>query len=116
MLFRSITTQTERQQQDVDIIERTLRGRRELGGIMDDVVRLTPEQVLLQYVGFERGRGEVAVRGNAPTFRDVLDYVHLLQDSDRYDRVDVRYSTRRNTPAGPRTEFEVAAKLKPAPS
>ena len=105
--LESTTRQTERQEQDVALIEAVVASRRWTAAMLEELVRLTPPEILFESLIFERARGELVVRGSAPTTRHVLDYKALLQQSPNWDRVDLRYSSRRTVSAEARTDFEM---------
>lgn len=76
--------------------------------MLAELFRFTPPAISFESVIFERARGELIVRGTAPTTRDALDYVHALEQSPQWTRVELRYSRRHGGSAGSYVEFEVA--------
>ena len=112
--LESATQQTEAQEQEVTLIDGTMGARRTLAVTLASLFQSTPGEIVLERVAFERGRRQLAERRTAPTTRQVLDYIRSLEESGRYERVELRYSSRRSTSAGWQAEFEFAAKLKPS--
>ncbi len=108
------TRQLERKERVVHLIERLQASRRLTAAMFGELIRLTPPEVLFENLAFERSRGELVVRGSAQTTRQVLDYIHLLDRSNLWEHVELRYSSRRVTSAGDRTDFEIVL-LKHAP-
>jgi len=106
--LEATTQQTERQQQDIARIERVVQSRQWTGQMLAECVRLTPAEIMFESLVFDQDRGELIVRGNAPSTRHVLDYVRQLEGSDRWAKVELRYSARRGTSADARTDFEIA--------
>ena len=102
------TAQTERLEQQLQLIEQTLHARRQIAKTLETVFQLTPADIFFEQVLFERSHGEWVVRGHASTTRDVLDYLHRLEQSSQWSRVELRYAGRRNTAGPSRTEFELA--------
>jgi len=84
-----------------------LEHRERLGRALADVFASTPDAVSLEALTFERSRGELVVRGNAVTTVDVLAYIKQLEQIEGVEGVRLRYSTRRSTPSGDRTDFEL---------
>jgi hypothetical protein len=84
-----------------------LEHRERLGRALAEVFASTPEAVSLEALTFERSRGELVVRGNAVTTVDVLAYIKQLEAIEGVEGVRLRYSTRRSTPDGDRTDFEL---------
>ena len=101
------TAQTERREQQLRLIEHTLRARRQTAQMLEELFRLTPPDVFFEQLLFERPRGELVIRGSAPATRDVLEYLHHLEQSPQWMRVELRYSGRRNAAGPSRTEFEM---------
>jgi hypothetical protein len=91
-----------------------LEHRERLGRTLADVFSSTPGSVSLEAVTFERARGELVVRGNAVTTVDVLSYIKQLEQISGIEGVRLRYSTRRSTPSGDRTDFELVMTQKHA--
>ncbi len=85
----------------------TLDHRRRLAVVLSGVFRTTPQTVALEGVTFERAKREMTVRGNASSTQDVLDYVKALEQLHGVGGVRLKYSTRRSTPSGERTDFEL---------
>jgi len=81
--------------------------RRRLALVLSGVFRTTPQTVALEGVMFERAKREVVVRGNASSTQEVLDYVKALEQLPGVSSVRLKYSTRRSTPSGERTDFEL---------
>ena len=84
-----------------------LEHRRQLATILSGVFRETPVEVTLEALTFERARKEVVLRGSAASTQAVLDYIKQLERLDGISRAQLRYSTRRATPIGDRTDFEL---------
>jgi Tfp pilus assembly protein PilN len=103
--------QAQRQQADVELIERTLAARRRLASQLVDALRLAPPEVMFDDISLERSRQELSIRGNAPSTRHVLDFIKQLEDTNQFERVELRYSARRNRPGGASTEFQVVARV-----
>ena len=84
-----------------------LKHRERLGHALADVFAATPEAVTLESLTFERAREELVLRGNALTTVVVLAYIKQLEQVDGIQDVHLRYSTRRSSPTGDRTDFEL---------
>jgi Tfp pilus assembly PilM family ATPase len=85
-----------------------LEGRRRLAMTLSGIFHITPTAVTLEGLTFERAKREVVLRGNAASTQAVLDYIKQLEHLEGVGGVDLKYSTRRSTPAGERTDFELA--------
>ncbi len=105
--LEAATGKAEHQERDVQLVEELLAARRWTATMLADLVRLTPPEVVFESLVFERARGELTVRGSAPSTRHVLDYIHQLEQSARWDRVELRYSARHGASADARTDFEL---------
>jgi len=75
--------------------------------MLAELLQRTPEPIRFESVAFERSRMELTVRGSAPTTREVLNFVKQLEQSAGWNRVELRYSSRRSVAAGARTDFEI---------
>ena len=84
-----------------------LEHRRQLATILSGVFRATPSEVTLEALTFERARREVVLRGSAASTQAVLDYIKRLEALEGVSGAQLRYSTRRATPSGGRTDFEL---------
>lgn len=89
------------------LVTSVLNDRRQLAVVVSGIFRQTSADVALEAVSFERARREVVVRGSAPSTQAVLDYIQRLQALDGIRGVRLKYSTRRMTPSGERTDFEL---------
>jgi len=105
--LEAVTEQVERKDRDIKLIEQCLASRRATADMLAELFRLTSPEVLFESVVFERARGELVVRGSALMTRQVLDYVHSLEQSDQWERVELRYSARRSVAGQMRTDFEI---------
>ena len=108
----SVTKETEHQERAIGTVRRVLESRRRTGLMLAGLFQATPAEIIFESVLFEQPRGELVARGSAATTRQVLDYLHALEQSGRWDRVDLRYSARRNTASGQRTDFEIVLRMK----
>lgn len=106
--LESTTRQVERKSRDMRAVDTVLHARGQTAAMLAELLQRTPELVRFDSIAFERVRMEVTVRGSAPTTREVLNYVRQLDESTLWDRVELRYSSRRSVSAGARTDFEVA--------
>jgi len=105
--LEAMTAETEAQERDIQVINRLLGLRRRLATMLAELFRVTAGQVILENLVFEGERHEFVVRGSASSTRDVLEYLRRLKDTGQWERVELRYSARRSTAAGARTDFEV---------
>lgn len=109
------TSKTEHRARNVQLVKQITEARHATATMLAELFRLTPQDVWFDTVLFERSRDELIVRGNAPTTRQVLDYIRTLEQSPHWRRVELRFSARRNSPSGPRTDFEIVLHRKEAP-
>ncbi|MBI3321151.1 MAG: pilus assembly protein PilM [Candidatus Omnitrophica bacterium] len=84
-----------------------LEERRRLAADLSEVFRTSAERVALEGLTFERARREIVLRGSAPSTQAVLDYMTQLNRLEGISGVELKYSTRRASSAGERTEFEI---------
>ena len=84
-----------------------LDDRRRLAGTLSSIFQTTPATVALEAVTFERPKQELVLRGNAATNQAVLEYLKQLERVEGIADVRLKYSTRRTTSTGERTDFEV---------
>lgn len=89
------------------LVTTTLGSRRQLATTLSRVLQLTPEAITLEALTFERARRELILRGNAPSTQAVLDYLKQLESIEGIAGAELKYSTRRMTAAGERTDFEL---------
>jgi type IV pilus assembly protein PilM len=90
------------------LMQTVLKDRQRLAKTLSKVFLTTPPAITLEGLVFERSRHELVLRGNAETTQTVLDYVKQLEGLDDIERVQLKYSTRRSTPSGERTDFEMS--------
>ena len=105
--LQATTQQLERQERLTRVIDQVQTARRWVASMLAELFRLTPPEVLFESLQFERSRGELLVRGSAPSTRHVLDYIQQLEQSTRWTRVELRYSAQHRGSAGTRTDFEL---------
>ena len=91
----------------VQLVGSMLDDRRRLAVTLAGVFRSTPQAIVLESVAFERAKEELVLRGNAASTQEVLDYIKNLKRLKDVSGAELRYSTRRTTPTGERTDFEL---------
>ncbi|MBI3009415.1 MAG: pilus assembly protein PilM [Candidatus Omnitrophica bacterium] len=99
--------QVQKKARLLQMIRSALEERRALGFVLSQVFERTPPNVTLEGLTFERPRQQISVKGTAGSTQELLDYIKLLEGIEGIRMVELKYSTQRNTPAGPRTSFEV---------
>jgi hypothetical protein len=104
--------QIKEQVQTIQLVTSVLEDRRQLASTLSGVFRATPASVALEAVSFERPKREIVLRGNAASNQSVLDYLGQLERLEEIGEVRLKYSTRRTTSAGERTDFEVLLRQK----
>ena len=90
------------------LVSATLQGRRQLATMLSSIFERTPSAVTLESLTFEGTKREVVLRGHATTTQEVLEYINQLKAVQGIRDVRLKYSTRRSTPNGERTDFELA--------
>ena len=96
------------------LVTTTLASRRQLAANLARVFQQTPETIALEALTFERARRELIVRGSAPSTQAVLDYLKQLESIEGIAGAELKYSTRRMTAAGERTDFELVLRPRSA--
>ncbi len=112
-LMRQVEPSAKRAQEQhrsADLVRSVLADRKQLAAMLSSVFRVTPPSLALEAVNFERPRREFVLRGSAGSTQDVLEYIKLLERVDGVEDVHLKFSTRRDTPAGERTDFELSLK------
>ncbi|MBI2104557.1 MAG: pilus assembly protein PilM [Candidatus Omnitrophica bacterium] len=89
------------------LVETVIGNRRQLARHLAGVLAATPPEVTLEALTFERARQEVGVRGHAASTQTVLEYLKQLEQLDGIGAAQLKHSTRRSSPSGERTEFEL---------
>ena len=89
------------------LVSAFLEHRRRLAMNLSDVFRATPADVALEGLTFERARQEIVLRGSAGSTQTVLDFLKQLERLDGIGSVQLKYSTRRSSATGDRTDFEL---------
>ena len=89
------------------LVTTLMERRRRLAATLAGVFRTTPPTVTLEAVTHEGARGELVLRGSAGSTQDVLGYITALESLEGVRGVHLKYSTRRTTPTGERTDFEL---------
>lgn len=105
--LQAATEHLTQQARFIQLVETTLASRRRTASMLAELFQLTPSTITYESVTFERVRGELIIRGVAPTTRHVLDYVRALEQSPQWTRVDLRYSRRHGGSAGSSIDFEM---------
>ena len=89
------------------VVGTVFRERRHLGTMLAQVFRTTPASIALEVVSFEQNKPEFTVRGHGASTQVVLEYVAQLQQLPLVESVQLKYSTKRATADGERTDFEL---------
>ena len=96
------------------LVTTLMERRRRLAATLAGVFRTTPPAVALEAVTHEGARGELVLRGSAASTQEVLGYIASLESLEGIRGVHLKYSTRRTTPTGERTDFELVLSAGPA--
>ncbi len=110
-VLAEITPTAKRVQEELraaQLVDAVLQDRRQLAQVIAGVFRATPASIALDVLTFERTRGELTVRGSAGSTQEVLGYIQQLQSLEGIGSAELKFSTRRTTASGERTDFEVA--------
>lgn len=91
----------------VALVSSLLEDRSRLARILAGIFQGTPEAIALEGLTVEAPKRDVTLRGNATSTQAVLAYISQLEHLDDVARVELKYSTRRASPAGERTDFEL---------
>ena len=91
-----------------------LSHRRQLATVLSGVLRATPPAVTLEGLAFERGRGQMELRGSADSTQTILDYAKALEQVEDIAAVELKRSSRRVGPSGDRADFELLLRVRAA--
>ena len=105
--LEAVTGQGERQERDATRINAVVTSRRWMASMLQELFRVTPSEILFENLVFDRARGELVIRGTAPGTREVLAYLHHLEQSKSWTKVELRFSARHNASIEARTDFEL---------
>ena len=89
------------------LVESLMEDRRRLLAALSGIFQQTPPSVALDAVTVERSRASIVLRGDADSTQAVLEYIKQLEGLEGVRGVELKYSTRRTTPSGERTAFEL---------
>ena len=99
--------QVQEQSRSTQLVNSLLADRRQLALILAGIFRRTSPSITLERLSFERTRRELSLRGTATSTQEVLDYVKVLEHLEGIDGVELKYTARRSTSSGERTDFEL---------
>jgi len=89
------------------LVESLMEDRWRLLAALSGIFQQTPPSVALDAVTVERSRASIVLRGDADSTQAVLEYIKQLEGLEGVRGVELKYSTRRTTPSGERTAFEL---------
>lgn len=98
------------------LVHSVLAERRRLATTLAGIFRVSASQVTLEGLVVERAKREIVVRGHAVSTQAVLDYLNALEQLEGVRGVELKYSTRRATSAGDRTDFELVVRQPAVPA
>ena len=98
----------------VQLVDAVLQRQRLLAEHLSSILQRLPSDAVLETLMFERGRRELVVRGNADSTQAVLSYIKELERVHGISQVQLKYSTRRSTGSGERTDFELVMRQQEA--
>jgi len=78
--------------------------------IIREVYAVTPSNIYLTQVIFDRGKG-VTLKGSSPGMAQVFGYISTLEKSKYFKDVQLRYASKRKTKNSDLTDFEVYSPL-----
>jgi hypothetical protein len=102
-----VTRQVRAKTSAMQVVASVMARRRQIASLLGGIFRVTPSEVSLEGVTFERRKHEWVLRGRAPATPEVLAYVQALKRLQGVQDVRLKYATGRETAAGGRTDFEV---------
>ncbi len=88
-------------------VEALLGQRRALAASMAGVFHSTSSVISLEWIAFEHARRELTLKGHADSTPLVFEYMTRLRQTQGIADVQLKYTTRRSTLTGERTDFEL---------
>jgi len=95
----------------VNIIKDYLNTEDSALDILYEVHRLVPAQIYLTSTIFDRKNRKFSLRGTSNTMSEVFDFVKILEDSDCFENVKTKYTTKRKLEGKELTDFELICQI-----
>jgi Tfp pilus assembly PilM family ATPase len=107
------TTQIEREAKEIetmrlriDLIEKRLDAKGSCLNILDEIHRITPEEIFLTVITVEEKR-QAVLRGRALAMSDVFKFIATVEDSAYFENVKTTYTTTKKEGDKEYAEFEL---------
>jgi len=102
----------EAMQDKIDLIEERLSERGLCLDIIAELYKIVPREITLGAFTFEE-RKAVSIRGSSKAMSDVFKFVSILEKSDYFHKVNLRYANKRRVEQAELTDFQITCPLKP---
>jgi len=103
-------TEVEELKKRLNIINSHIQQKASCLDILRELHLITPNDVFLSTFIYEDGQA-VTIKGTAPSMSVVFSFVPILNKSDFFENVSVRYATQRKTTGSELTDFEIVCPL-----
>jgi len=99
----------ELMQERIELIGQRLKSRGLCLKILSELHEIVPKQIFLGTFAFEEEK--VTLRGSSKNMSDVFKFVGILEKSDYFHKVKLRYANKRKVQAEEITDFQITCPL-----
>ncbi|MBL7156749.1 MAG: pilus assembly protein PilM [Candidatus Omnitrophica bacterium] len=100
----------KRMREDIRIIKNVVQKKPLAIDVVAEIYKVTPGGVTFNLIDYESDRS-LALRGTAPSLDAVIKFITILEKSQYFENVKVKYTAKRSISGSQVTEFEIICQL-----
>lgn len=109
VLTRRAAEGTEKMKMKIKLVEERLDAKNSVLNIMDEIYRLTPQEIFYNRIEIDDER-TIILRGRAATMSEIFNFITTLEESEKIANVKTNFTTTKEGKEGSYAEFEISFK------
>ncbi len=109
-LMEPTVTKAKRMKKDIKIVKEEIQKKPLALNIITEIYKITPGGVKFNMLDYRSNRSLI-LRGNAPSLDDVIKFISILEESQYFENVKMKYTTKRTVRDKRITDFEIVCML-----
>ncbi|MCQ9207480.1 MAG: pilus assembly protein PilM [Omnitrophica bacterium] len=103
-------TKAKKMKGDLKIIRNEIRKKPLAIDILSEIYKVTPSGITFGLIDYESNKSLV-LRGSAPTLQGVVKFIKILENSQYFENVKLKYTTKRKRAGVEKIDFEMTSLL-----
>ena len=103
-------THAKKMRGDLKMIKSLMQNKSLAIDILAEVYKITPGGITFNMMDYENKRG-ILLRGNATSLDGIIRFISILEGSDHFEEVKLKYTTKRRARGKEMTDFEIMCEM-----